>query len=141
MFATLLALSLAAAPFPLPAVDGKPLAVADGQKTFRLPMRFERVRAFYQEQFKDEKGVTLRVTGTPGARALELRTRRSCDAWSSASVKEGELETVVELKPVVQLGPENISGRGPPVQFILTRSPEVKKSVEAIDHTESMKLP
>ena len=28
-----------AAPFPLPAVDGKALAVTDGQKVFRLPMR------------------------------------------------------------------------------------------------------
>ena len=41
---------LIAAPFPLPAIDGKALAVTDGQKVFRLPMRFEKVKSFYAEQ-------------------------------------------------------------------------------------------
>ncbi len=139
MFTALLALALAAAPFPLPAVDGKPLAVTDGQKTFRLPMRFEKVRAFYEERFKDSAGVTVRVSGTPGSRSLALVSSRATDAWKSATVKEGEIETVVDVKAVLQMGVENVAGKGPPVEFILTRSPEVQNSLKTIDHTESMK--
>ena len=139
MFPALLALTLTAAPFPLPAVDGKPLAVTEGQKAFRLPMRFEKVKAFYEERFKDLKGVTVRSSGTAGARSLALETSRTSDAWKSATVKEGELETVVELKPVLQMTGEQIDGKGPPVEFILTRSPEVQRSIDSIDHTESMK--
>lgn len=139
MFAPLLALALSAAPFPLPGVDGKPLAVTEGQKSFRLPMRFEKVRAFYEERFNDATGVSVRVSGSPGSRSLFLATTRTADAWKSATVKEGETETVVELKPVMQLEGETIAGKGPPVEFILTRSPEVQRALQTIDHTESMK--
>ena len=140
MFTALLAIALTATPFPLPVVGGKPLAVVEGQKTFRLPMRFEKVKAFYEEQFKDAKGVTVRVTGTAGSRELALSTSRMSDDWKSAQVKEGELETVVELKPVIRIpGGDPIEGKAPPVQFILTRSLEVDRSLQTIDHTESMK--
>lgn len=139
MFAPLLALALSATPFPLPGIDGKPLAVTEGQKSFRLPMRFDKVRAFYEEQFKGSPEVTVRVSGTPGSRSLALVTKRSSDAWTSATVKEGELETVVDVKAVLQMGVERMEAKGPPVQFILTRSPEVSRSLETIDHTESMR--
>ena len=139
VLSALLALSIAAAPFPLPAVDGKTPAVTEGQKTFRLPIRFEKVKAFYEEQFKDAKGVTVRLSGTAGSRALALESTRPTDAWKSAQVKEGEMETVVELKPVMRLADEKIGGKAPPVQFILTRSPEVERSLDTIDHTETMK--
>ena len=139
MLAPLLALALAAAPFPLPAIDGKPLAVTEGQKSFRLPMRFERVRAFYEERFKDQAGVTVRVSGTAGGRSLALATTRTTDAWTSATVKEGETETVVDLKAVMQMKGDTIAGKGPPVEFIITRSTEVQKSLGTIDHTETMK--
>lgn len=139
MFASLLALALSAAPFPLPGVDGKPLAVTEGQKSFRLPMRFEKVRAFYEERFKDSVGVTVRVSGSPGSRSLSLVSSRATDAWTSAKVNERETETVVELKAVMQMKDETIAGKGPPVEFILTRSPEVQSSLKTIDHTESMK--
>lgn len=139
MVPALLAIALTATPFPLPAVDGKPLAVTEGQKSFRLPMRFEKVKAFYEEQFKDAKGVTVRVSGTNGTRALALESTRTTDAWKSAQVKEGELETVVDLKPVMVMGGEKIDGKAPPVQFIITRSPEVERSLQTIDHTEQMK--
>ena len=135
MFAALVSFALAAAPFPLPAVDGKPLAVTPGQKSFRLPMRFDKVRAFYEEQFKDATGVTLRLSGSLGSRFLTLSSKRTGDGWTSAVVKEGELETVVDLKPVLQMGAETMEGKGPPVQFIFTRSPEVKNSLETIDPT------
>lgn len=139
MFAPLLALVLSAAPFPLPGVDGKPLAVTEGQKTFRLPIRFEKVRAFYQQRFKDTEGVTVRLSGTIGSRSLLLATSRTSDGWRSATVREGEIETVVELKAVLQMTGETIAGKGPPVEFILTRSPEVGRSLKTIDHTESLR--
>ncbi len=139
MFAPLLALALSAAPFPLPAIDGKPLAVTVGQTSFRLPMRFERVRAFYEEHFKDTPEVTVRFSGTPGSRQLLLASARAADGWKSARVKEGQTETVVELKAVLQMAGETIAGKGPPVEFILTRSVEVQQSLKSIDHTESMK--
>jgi hypothetical protein len=139
MVPALLALALAATPFPLPAIDGKPLAITEGQKSFRLPMRFEKVKAFYEEQFKDQKGVTVRVSGTTGTRLLALESSRATDNWKSAKVKEGELETVVELKEVMRLAGDVIEGKAPPVQFILTRSAEVEKSLQTIDHTETMK--
>jgi hypothetical protein len=62
MVPALLAIALTAAPFPLPAVDGKPLAVTEGQKSFRLPMRFEKVRASY------------------GKRQIDIT--ESCGGWS-----------------------------------------------------------
>ncbi len=139
MLAKLMALVLVASPFPLPGVDGKPLAVTDGQKTFRLPVRFERVKAFYEERFKGVEGVTVKLSGTPGARSLQLATSRTTDAWKSATVREGETETVVELKAVLVMGAENVAGKGPPVEFILTRSPEVQGALKSIDHTDSMR--
>ena len=39
-------------PLPLPSVDGKALAISAGQKTFRVPIRFAKVEAFYREQYK-----------------------------------------------------------------------------------------
>lgn len=139
MLAPLLALALSAAPFPLPAIDGKPLAVTDGQKSFRLPIRFEKVRSFYEEHFKDAAGVTVRISGTAGSRALVLVSTRATDSWKSAVVKEGESETVVDVKAVMQMNDETIAGKGPPVEFIITRSSEVQSALKTIDHTESMK--
>lgn len=139
MLASFLALALTGAPFPLPMIDGKAPAVTPGQKSFRLPMRFEKVRAFYEEQFKDVEGVTVRISGTPGSRAVSLSTKRLSDEWISATVKEGELETVVTLKEAMRMGETNVQGKAPPVNFILVRSAEVQKSLETIDHTESMR--
>ena len=90
-------------------------------------------------RFKDAAGVTVRVTGTSGSRALALASTRTTDAWKSATVKEGETETVVELKAVMQMKGDEIAGKGPPVEFILTRSSEVQNAMKSIDHTESMK--
>lgn len=139
MLVPLLALALSGTPFPLPMIDGKAPAVTEGQKSFRLPMRFEKVRAFYEEQFKNAPEVTVRVSGTPGSRSLSLASKRTSDEWTSATVKEGELETVVNLKPVMRMGGDRVEGKAPPVNFILTRSAEVQKSLETIDHTESMR--
>lgn len=142
MLASVLALSLAATPFPLPSVDGKPLALKDGQKVFRLPMRFEKVRAFYEERYGagKAKDVKLVLSGVPGSRTLALTSKRTTDEWTKATVKEGEVETVVEVTRVLQMGAEKVEGTGRPlVEFIFTRSSEVEKAVKEIDHTEQMR--
>jgi hypothetical protein len=135
-----LALVLTAGPFPLPTVDGKQIAVTEKQKTFRFPMRFEKLRAFYDEQFGKEKDVTMKVTGTNGQRVLALSTTRKGDRWTKATVKEGELETVVDVTPVVVITETAIEGQGGPlVQFVFERSKEVDKAVQGIDHTNDVR--
>ena len=91
MLSTLLSLTLAAGSFPLPSIDGKPLAATAEQKSFRLPMRFEKVRSFYDGQFTgdDAKGVTTKISGTSGKRVLTLIPTRAGDTWKKAVVREG----------------------------------------------------
>jgi hypothetical protein len=140
MVALALALILHATPFPLPTVDNKPLAVTDKQKSFRLPMRFERVRAFYDGQFAKEKDVTMKLAGTPGQRVLTMTSKRSGDRWTKAVVKEAEMETIVDVTPVMEIGTTDIQGSGLPlVEFVFERSKEVDKAVQSIDHTEDVK--
>ena len=137
-----LSVTLCVAPFPLPSIDNKPVAVTDGQKTFRLPMRFEKVKAFYEERFGNgkEAGVTLTVVGAPGERLLKLSSKRPGDTWTRAQAKEGEGETVVEVTPVIRMVGDNIEGNGKPlVEFIFSRSPQVKSSMDSIDHTEDVR--
>jgi hypothetical protein len=137
---TLLALLLVAAPFPLPAVDGKPLAVTEKQKVFRLPQRFETLKAFYLEQFEGQPQVTVRVSGAGGQRTLSLKSARKGDAWVSATVREEELTCVVEVKPVLQMGTEAVEGQASPlVHFVFGRSAEAAKAAQEIDHTEALR--
>jgi len=139
MLALVLSLSLASS-FPLPTVDGKALSVSEKQKSFRLPMRFEKVRAFYEEQFKGQEGVSIRVEGAAGERKLAIVNKSKKDSWTKASVSEKATETVVEVTPVLQMGTENIEGQsGPLVVFVFNRSPEVEKALNTIDHTEDMR--
>lgn len=134
---SLIAAIALAAPFPLPAVDGKSLAVKEGQKTFRLPTRFEKVRAFYAAQFSAVPEVTSKLEGAPGARRLTLVSKRKGDGWTRATVTEAEMETVVEVVPVLRLADEQIEGQGKPlVEFVFGRSGEVDKSLESIDHLQ-----
>ncbi len=122
------------APFPLPAVDGKALAIKEGQKTFRLPTRFDKVRAFYDQQFKGVAEVSARVEGSAGARKLKLFSKRKGDGWARATVTESEMETVIEVVPVLRLADEQIEARGKPlVEFVFGRSPEVQKSLQSIE--------
>ena len=144
MLSTLLSLTLAAGSFPLPSIDGKPLAATAEQKSFRLPMRFEKVRAFYDGQFTGDeaKGVTTKLSGTSGKRVLTLISTRAGDTWKKAIVREGEVETVVEVTPILRMQEELIEGNGKPlVQFIIGRSGDVDRAVEAIGdkHTEQIR--
>jgi hypothetical protein len=139
VISALLALTLAA-PFPLPAIDGKPLAVVKDQKVFRVPLGFERVKAFYTEQLGKQAEVTLRESSASGTRTLTISTTSKGESWKRAVIRQGESETVIEITPVLRLEEEQISGNGKPlVEFVFGRSPEVDKAVQSIDHTEQMR--
>jgi len=133
------ALSLAAEPslkpFPLPAIDGKPLAVQKGQKSFRVPTRFAKVEAFLREQFKADAKVVLKSAGGDGARTLTVTSKRPDDAWAKAVVKEGEVDTTVELTPVLRFEEQQVDGRMPLVIFI-PRSADAAKDADSIEHLE-----
>ena len=73
-------------PLPLPSIDGKPLAITAGQKTFRLPLRFAKVEAFYREQYKTDPKITLKTAGEEGQRTLTLSSKRGDDTWAKAVV-------------------------------------------------------
>ncbi|MBE2252540.1 MAG: hypothetical protein IAE78_23610 [Myxococcus sp.] len=144
MLSTVLALTLTAGAFPLPTIDGKPFAASAEQRTFRLPMRFEKVRGFYDAQFAGDeaKGVTVKVSGAPGKRVLTLASSRAGDTWKKAVVREGEVETVIDVTPVLRLAEEQIEGNGKPlVQFIIGRSGDVDRALQAIDrkHVEQLR--
>ncbi|MFZ5442829.1 MAG: hypothetical protein ACOZQL_22675 [Myxococcota bacterium] len=139
MIALLLSLTLAA-PFPLPAIDGKPLAVTEQQKSFRLPMRFEKVKAFYAEQLGAKAEVVMRESVADGRRVLTLTTKAKGESWTRAVIREGEVETVIDVTPVMRLPGDEITGNGKPlVEFVFGRSPEVQKALERIDHTEQLR--
>jgi hypothetical protein len=144
MLSTMLALALTAGPFPLPSIDGKPLAATAEQKSFRLPMRFEKVRSFYQSQFVGDnaKGIVTTFSGTAGKRVLTIVSSRAGDTWKRAILREGESETVIDITPVLRLSEAQIEGNGKPlVQFIIGRSGDVDRAIEAIDrkHTEQIR--
>ena len=137
MMALVLSL-VVAAPFPLPAIDGKPLSVSEGQKVFRLPMRFEKVKQFYTGQLGPE--VTVSEKNVSGKRVLTLTTRAKSESWVKAFVREGEVDTVIEVTPVMRLAEEEISGNGRPlVEFVIGRSGDVQKAIQNIDHAEQMR--
>jgi hypothetical protein len=63
---------------------------------------------------------------------ISLSTKRKGDRWTKASVKEGELETVVDVTPVLEGGQIDVQGTGTPlVQFVFERSKEVDKAVDS----------
>lgn len=145
MFALAVAVVVSATPFPLPTIDGKPVAVTEGQKSFRLPMRFERARAFYEQQLGPAKaeGVTMKSSRKPTGRVLELKSTRHGDAWARAVVREVEgdaAETVVDVVWVITGEATDIRGNGKPmVQFVLSRSADVDAALKSIDHTEDIR--
>ncbi|MFT3709621.1 MAG: hypothetical protein QM817_18485 [Archangium sp.] len=139
MIAVLLSLTLAA-PFPLPTVDGKPPAVAKDQKVFKLPIGFARVRSFYTEQLGKTEGVKIVESSKDGRKVLTITTASKTESWTRASVREGEVETTIEVTPVMRLEAEEISGNGKPlVEFVFGRSAEVDKAVNSIDHINDIR--
>ena len=139
MIALVLAMTLAA-PFPLPTVDGKPPAVAKDQKIFKLPVGFARVKTFYSDQLGKAEGVKIIETQKDGHRLLTITTSSKGESWTKAIVREGEVETTIEVTPVIRLADEQISGNGKPlVEFVFGRSAEVDKAVQSIDHLNDIR--
>ncbi|MGC4114691.1 MAG: hypothetical protein QM765_08795 [Myxococcales bacterium] len=124
-------------PLPLPSIDGKALAIAPGQKTFRVPLRFAKVEAFYRERFKADEKVTLKAAGQDGKRTLTLVSKRLDDTWAKAVVKEGEVETAIEVTPVTRLDEQKVEGtKAMPLVIVIPRSAEVEKAANSIEHLE-----
>lgn len=139
MITLLLSLTLAA-PFPLPTVDGKPPAVAKDQKVFKLPIGFARVRSFYAEQLGKTEGVKIVESSKDGRKLLTITTASKGESWKRAIVREADVETVIEVTPVMRLEEEQISGNGKPlVEFVFGRSAEVDKAVNSIDHINDIR--
>lgn len=139
MIAVMLSLALAA-PFPLPTVDGKPPAAAKDQKIFKVPVGFARVKSFYSDQLGKNEGVKIVETQKEGHRQLTITTSSKGESWTKAVVREGEVETTIEVTPVIRLADEQISGNGKPlVEFVFGRSPEVDRAVKSIDHTDDLR--
>ena len=133
MLSLIVAATLAGSSFPLPTIDGKPLAVTEGQKVFRLPMRYEKVKAFYEERFAADAKHPLKPSGD----SFTLTSKDLGDRWKKAVVKKGELETVVELTPVLSMTEESVDGRGKPlVEFVIGRNKNVEAAIDSIDHLE-----
>jgi hypothetical protein len=137
---------LASGPFPLPAIDGKAVAVTSQQKHFRLPIRFDRVRAFYETHFSGEEGVGIaqRISGPAGQRVLTLISKRPGEWWAKALVREKNFETLVEVVPILRADATSIEGNAKPlVQFIIGRSPEVKRAIDSLEskHLDDVRGP
>jgi hypothetical protein len=140
MWASILCLTLAAEPgaFPLPAIDGKTIAPSNVPNRFRLPTRFDKVRSFYEQHFKGDKGISVTLARGDGGRLLTLVSRRPAELWAKALIREGNGETVIDVVPVLR--GEHISLEGTPpkpsVQFIFGRDPAAAGAAAAIDHTD-----
>jgi hypothetical protein len=124
--------------FPLPSPDGKALAAAAGQRSFRVPFRFARVEQFYRDRYARGAGVSLTPSLADSRHVLTLKSRRAGDFWAKAVIKEGEVDTAVEVTPVLRAGEERVEGNGRPlVELVLTRSKDFDKMVDSIDHTSN----
>jgi hypothetical protein len=125
------------APFPLPSPDGKTLARGPAERRFRLPLGYARVEAFYRAHFGGAAGVTIVPGREDGTRTLTIRSSRPGDAWARAVVREGVVDTTVDITPVVRFQAEVVEGRGRPlVQLVLPPdAAEVRRMANSIDHT------
>lgn len=100
-----------------------------------LPIRFEKVRAFYRLELGDPQVVST-VSREQNGRVLTLVSRRSGDGWKRAVIREGAMGTEIEVTPVIRLGEQQVSGNGKPaVELILGRSRDVEAAVDKIDDT------
>ena len=94
------------------------------------------------ERVADQLGATATVVekNVSGKRVLTLTAKGKSESWVKALVREGEIDTVIEVTPVMRLAEEEISGNGRPlVEFIIGRSADVQKALNTIDHAEQMR--
>lgn len=136
----MIVLSLVLAAFPIPSIDGKPVSATAEQTQWTLPMRFEKAKKFYVERFKDNAEVRVDERSSEGRRQLVITTRAKTETWTKAVITEREVDLRIDVTRVMRLTDEAISGTARPlVEFVFTRSPDVKKAIDSIDHTESMR--
>ena len=129
-----------AAPFALPTVDGKALSVSEGQTLFIVPLRFEKVRAFYASQL-DAAQVTSTVKREAGGPVLTLVNRRASDSWKKAVIRESPAGTQIEVTPIIRLSEEKVTGNGKPlVEFVLGRSRAVDQAVQDIGDSHGARI-
>ncbi len=133
-------LCLLLAAFPIPSIDGKPVSASAEQTQWTLPMRFEKAKKFYVERFTGDANTRLEERTVDGRRQLVITTRTKTETWTKAVITEREVDLRIDVTRVMRLGDEAISGTARPlVEFVFTRSPDVKKAIDSIDHTESMR--
>lgn len=121
--------------FPIPSPDGKSIATTPGQRVFHLPMRFAKAERFYRDRFGTDKGVSLQLERADDVKVLTIVSKHAGDSWAKAVVREGTVDTVLEVTPVVRLAGEQIQGRGLPlVHLVLPVSPEPRNMANSIDH-------
>jgi hypothetical protein len=137
----LCAAAQAGQPFPLPAPDGKALAVSPGQKAFRLPVRFEAAERFYRQQFDKQEGIRIHPELKDGRRLLRIESKRSGELWAKATLREGELETIVELVPVLRADETTVQGKAAPLVIVIPRSREAAKMADEMEHLERPNRP
>lgn len=127
-----------ARPFPLPAPEGKPIPVAANQRVFRVPMRFAKVEKFYRDQLGADRRITFTADRREEPRTLTVVSRRDTDTWSKAVIREGVVDTTIEVTPIVRFAtPEVIDGRMKPlVQFVMPRNPAAVEAANSIDHMQ-----
>lgn len=128
--------ALAETDFPLPSVDGKP-AIRAGERTFKVPLGFAAVERFYRAHFKGKNVAVTRTQDAAGVRMLRIVSREKSSRWARVTVREGTVDTRIEVTPVVRLDDVHVEGSGvPAVQFVIGRSPEAARAAAEIDHTE-----
>ena len=123
-------------PLPLPLVGDKALAVTPGQRSVRAPLRFAKVEAFYRSEFRETAGVELRSSLRGGRRVLTVLSLRTGDAWAKAVVHEGDVDTLIEVTPVLRMDAQQVDGHAMPVVLFIARSREVERALDSIEHLE-----
>ena len=122
-------------PLPVPSLDGKAISVASGQRVFHLPMRFARVEKFYRELFGADRRIAIAMERGEDLKGMTITSKREGDAWAKATVREGAVDTTVEVTPIVRLDGDTVLGNAKPlVQFVLPRNPGVVDQVNSISH-------
>lgn len=133
-------LALLLSAFPIPTIDGKPPASAPEQTTWSIPMRFEKAKKFYVDEFKANADVKVAERVREGRRELVITTKSPKETWTRGVVTEREVDVSIEVTRVMRLNDEEVTGTARPlVEFVFTRSPEVDKAVKSIDHTDSIR--
>jgi hypothetical protein len=140
--AVALGLVAGAEPSPTPDPAAFPVIAEKGMKLdaqasdINVPFGFGKVEKFYREQFADRKDVALSKSEAGSEPVLTLLALGKGTRWTKAVVTTNGATCRIHVTRVVVIDPTVVSGEGPPVQFIITRSTHVKEQLDSIDHME-----